>query len=183
MLDERVISGYELSLVRGQLAVVRAEPEQTEAQESDIRNNLSYTGIESPSNEVVGILLYRIGTFVGPNMTQPLTVVSDNAEMRVYFSISESMLRRYSARYGLIDSMTAGMPEMGLQLNDGSLCKTKGRIETINGVVDPVIGAAQIKVLFLNPDRELLSGSIGNVTLQNPKTEVVTIPMAVTVKL
>lgn len=37
--------------------------------------------------------------------------------------------------------------------------------------------------LFPNPDRELLSGSIGNVILQNPKTEAVTIPMTATVEL
>lgn len=68
-------------------------------------------------------------------MAQPFTVVSDNAEMYAYFSISENMLRRYLARYGSIDSMIAGMPEVGLQLNDGSLYKAKGRIETVSGVV------------------------------------------------
>ena len=75
------------------------------------------------------------------------------------------------------------MPEVGLQLNDGSLYKAKGRIETVSGVVDPVTGTVQIKALFPNPDRELLSGSIGNVILQNPKTEAVTIPMTATVEL
>ena len=44
----------------------------------------------------------------------------------LYTSISENMLRRYSARYGSIDSMIAGTPEVGLQLNDGSLYKAKG---------------------------------------------------------
>lgn len=183
LFDEKVISDYELSLARNQLAVACAELEQAKAQESDARNNLSYTEIKSPSNGVVGTLPYRIGALVGPNMAQPFTVVSDNAEMYAYFSISENMLRRYSARYGSIDSMIAGTPEVGLQLNDGSLYKAKGRIETVSGVVDPVTGTVQIKALFLNPDRELLSGSIGNVILQNPKTEAVTIPMTATVEL
>ena len=163
LFDEKVISDYELSLARNQLAVACAELEQAKAQESDARNNLSYTEIKSPSNGVVGTLPYRIGALVGP--------------------ISENMLRRYSARYGSIDSMIAGTPEVGLQLNDGSLYKAKGRIETVSGVVDPVTGTVQIKALFPNPDRELLSGSIGNVILQNPKTEAVTIPMTATVEL
>ena len=183
LFDEKVISDYELSLARNQLAVACAELEQAKAQESDARNNLSYTEIKSPSNGVVGTLPYRIGALVGPNMAQPFTVVSDNAEMYAYFSISENMLRRYSARYGSIDSMIAKMPEVSLQLNDGSLYKAKGRIETVSGVVDPATGAVQIKALFPNPDRELLSGSIGNVILQNPKTEAVTIPMTATVEL
>ena len=145
LFDEKVISDYELSLARNQLAVACAELEQAKAQESDARNNLSYTEIKSPSNGVVGTLPYRIGALVGPNMAQPFTVVSDNAEMYAYFSISENMLRRYLARYGSIDSMIAGMPEVGLQLNDGSLYKAKGRIETVSGVVDPVTGTVQIK--------------------------------------
>lgn len=145
LFDEKVISDYELSLARNQLAVACAELEQAKAQESDARNNLSYTEIKSPSNGVVGTLPYRIGALVGPNMAQPFTVVSDNAEMYAYFSISENMLRRYSARYGSIDSMIAGTPEVGLQLNDGSLYKAKGRIETVSGVVDPVTGTVQIK--------------------------------------
>ena len=144
LFDEKVISDYELSLARNQLAVACAELEQAKAQESDARNNLSYTEIKSPSNGVVGTLPYRIGALVGPNMAQPFTVVSDNAAMYAYFSLSENMLR---------------------------------------GVVDPVTGTVQIKALFPNPDRELLSGSIGNVILQNPKTEAVTIPMTATVEL
>lgn len=95
LFDEKVISDYELSLARNQLAVACAELEQAKAQESDARNNLSYTEIKSPSNGVVGTLPYRIGALVGPNMAQPFTVVSDNAEMYAYFSISENMLRRY----------------------------------------------------------------------------------------
>lgn len=43
LFDEKVISDYELSLARNQLAVACAELEQAKAQESDARNNLSYT--------------------------------------------------------------------------------------------------------------------------------------------
>lgn len=183
LFDEKVISDYELSVARNQLVVAQAELEQAKAQEANARNELSYTEIKSPSNGVIGTLPYRVGALVGPTIEQPFTVVSDNSEMYAYFSISENMLRRYSARYGSIDSMIAGTPEVGLQLNDGSLYKAKGRIETVSGVVDPVTGTVQIKALFPNPDRELLSGSIGNVILQNPKTEAVTIPMTATVEL
>ena len=155
LFDEKVISEYDLSLARNQLAVALAELQQAEAQEADARNNLSYTEIKSPSNGVVGTLPYRIGALVSPNMEQPFTVVSDNAEMYAYFSVSENMLRHLSTRYGSIDSLIAKMPEVSLQLNDGSLYKAKGRIETVSGVVDPATGAVQIKALFPNPEREL----------------------------
>ena len=74
LFDEKVISEYDLSLARNQLAVSLAELEQAKAQETDARNNLSYTEIKSPSDGVVGTLPYRIGALVSPSMAQPFTV-------------------------------------------------------------------------------------------------------------
>ena len=183
LFDEKVISEYDLSLARNQLAVSLAELEQAKAQETDARNNLSYTEIKSPSDGVVGTLPYRIGALVSPGMTQPFTVVSDNSEMYVYFSVSENKLRQFRAQYGSIDKMIYQMPEVGLQLNDGVLYNKKGRIETVSGVVNSTTGAVQIKALFPNPDRELLSGTIGNVILQGLNTDAILIPMTATVEL
>ena len=183
LFDEQIISDYELSLARNQLAVAFAELEQAKAQETDARNNLSYTEIKSPSNGVVGTLPFRIGALVSPGMAQPFTVVSDNSEMYVYFSVSENKLRQFRARYGSIDKMIAEMPEVSLQLNDGTPYGQKGHIETVSGVVNPTTGAVQIKALFPNPDRELLSGSIGNVILQGLNTNAILIPMIATVEL
>lgn len=183
LFDEKVISDYELSLARNQLAVALAELEQAQAQETDARNNLSYTEIKSPSDGVIGTLPFRIGALVNPNMVQPFTVVSDNSKMYAYFSVSENKLRQFRAQYGSIDKMISEMPEVSLQLNDGSLYEKKGHIETVSGVVNPTTGAVQIKALFPNPDRELLSGTIGNVVIQGLKTDAILIPMTATVEL
>ena len=183
LFDEKVISEYALSLARNQLAVSLAELEQAKAQETDARNNLSYTEIKSPSDGVVGTLPYRIGALVSPSMAQPFTVVSDNSDMYVYFSISENKLRQLRARYGSIDKMISRMPEVSLQLNDGTLYNKNGRIATVSGVVNSTTGAVQIKALFPNPDRELLSGTIGNVILQGLNTDAILIPMTATVEL
>lgn len=183
LFDEKVISDYELSLAKNQLAVALAELEQAKAQEADARNNLSYTEIKSPSNGVVGTLPYRIGSLVNSNMEQPFTVVSDNSEMYAYFSISENKLREFSAQYGSIDKLISEMPAVDLQLNDGTMYKNKGYIETVSGVVNSTTGAVQIKALFPNPDRELLSGTIGNVIIQGSKADAVVIPMSATVEL
>ena len=52
LFDEKVISDYELSLARNGLAVALAELEQAKAQETDARNNLSYTEIKKvPATE------------------------------------------------------------------------------------------------------------------------------------
>lgn len=79
--------------------------------------------------------------------------------------------------------MIAEMPEVSLQLNDGTPYGQKGYIETVSGVVNPTTGAVQIKALFPNPDRELLSGTIGNVILQGVNTDAILVPMTATVEL
>ena len=183
LFDEKVISDYELSVARNQLAVAQAELEQAKAQEANARNDLSYTEIKSPSNGVIGTLPYRIGALVGPGIEQPFTVVSDNSEMYAYFSISENKLRQFETRYGSIDRIINEMPPISLQLNNGSVYGKQGKIETISGIVNPTTGAVQIKALFPNTDRHLLSGTIGNVILQMLNTDAILIPMTATVEL
>lgn len=183
LYDENVISDYELSVARNQLAIAQAELEQAKAQEIDARNNLSYTEIKSPSNGVVGTLPFRIGALVGPTLDQPFTVISDNSEMYAYFSISENKLRQLVARYGSIEGIISEMPAVKLQLNDGSVYGRDGEIETISGIVNSTTGAVQIKALFPNPDKKLLSGTIGNVVLQESDSEAIVVPKTATVEL
>lgn len=183
LFDENVVSDYELSVARNQLAVAQAELEQAKAHEADARNNLSYTEIKSPSDGVVGTLPYRIGALVSPTIEQPFTVVSDNSEMYAYFSISENKLRQLVSRYGSIDRIISEMPAVKLQLNDGSFYEPGGKIETISGVVNSTTGAVQIKALFPNPDKELLSGTIGNVVIQGSGSDAIVVPMTATVEL
>ena len=75
------------------------------------------------------------------------------------------------------------MPPISLQLNNGSVYGKQGKIETISGIVNPTTGAVQIKALFPNTDRHLLSGTIGNVILQMLNTDAILIPMTATVEL
>lgn len=132
---------------------------------------------------MVGTLPYRVGALVGPTIEQPFTVVSDNTAMYAYFSISENKLRQLAARYGSIDGIINKMPLVKLQLNDGSFFGMKGKIETISGVVNTTTGAVQIKALFPNPDKELLSGTIGNVVIQGLDPDVIVIPKTATVEM
>lgn len=183
LFDENVISDYELSVARNQLAVAQAEMDQAKAHEADARNNLSYTEIKSPSDGVVGTLPYRIGAFVSPTIEQPFTVVSDNSEMYAYFSISENKLRQVVARYGSVDRIISEMPAVKLQLNDGSVYYHEGMIETISGVVNSTTGAVQIKALFPNIDGTLMSGTIGNVLIHGLDSLAIVIPITATVEL
>lgn len=183
LFDGKVISEYELQTAKNALVVAQAALEQAKAAQLEARNNLSYTEIKSPVTGVVGTLPYRVGALVSPQITQPLTSVSDNAEMWVYFSISEKQLQGLMRRHGSKENAVKAMPPVSLTLSDGHKYEHSGRIESISGMVNPQTGAVQIKCVFPNTDRLLLSGSVGNILMPHTERGVVLIPKNATYEI
>ena len=183
LFDEKVISDYETLSCPQRLAVALAELEQAKGSGNGCpQQSLLYR--DKKSQQRSG----RHASFPHRRTCQSrhdaaFTVVSDNAEMYAYFSVSENKLRQFRTQYGSIDKMISQMPEVGLQLNDGTFYGRKGRIETVSGVVNATTGAVQIKARFPNPDRELLSGTIGNIVLQGVDADAILLPKTATVEL
>ena len=183
LFDGKVISEYELQTAKNALAGAEASLEQAKAAEVDARNNLSYTEIKSPVKGVVGTLPYRVGALVSPQIAQPLTSVSDNAEMWVYFSISEKQLQGLMRQHGSKNVALAAFPPVSLTLSDGHEYPQIGRVETISGMVSPQTGAVQIKCVFPNSERLLFSGSTGNVVMPHTERNVMVIPKNATYEI
>ena len=180
---ENVISDFTLSTSENSYLTAEAQLAQAEAQLVDAKNNLSYTEVRSPSNGVVGTLPYRVGTLVSASMAQPLTTVSDNSTMYVYFSMTENQLLQFIRAYGNMDDAMASMPQVGLRLNDGELYEKKGVIESISGVIDRQTGSVTVRAVFDNESRLLHSGASG--TIEYPVTfeNKIVIPQEATMQL
>lgn len=101
----------------------------------------------------------------------------------VYFSMSENQLRSLFRQYGSPDETIRKMPEIELQLNDGSIYESKGRIETISGVINPQTGTASVRCVFPNEKRLLFSGGVGNVVLPHKEQNVFVIPQGTTYEI
>lgn len=183
LFRENVISEYDLSTVKNTLAVAEAQLELAQAEEINARNNLSYTEVKSPSDGVVGTLPYRVGALVSPSMPQPLTTVSDNAQMYVYFSMTENQLRALIRQYGSPDEALKQMPPVRLQLNDGTMYDKEGFIETISGVINRQTGTVSVRSVFPNEKRMLFSGGIGNIVISRPSSAAIVIPQSATYEL
>ena len=183
LFRENVVSEYDLSTAKNALAVAEAGLEQAKAQETDARNNLSYTEVKSPSDGVVGTLPYRIGALVSPSMTSPMTTVSDNREMYVYFSMTENQLRSLLRQYGSPEEVISRMPAIRLRLNDGTLYENEGRVETISGVINRQTGTVSVRGVFPNEKSLLVSGGIGNVVIPRMERGAVVIPQSATYEL
>ena len=183
LFAKNVVSEYDLRTAENSLMTAKAGLAQAEAQAVNARNNLSYTVVKSPSNGVVGTLPYRVGALVGPSIPQPLTTVSDNSAMYVYFSINESRLLALTREYGSTDKALAAMPEVELVLSDGSTYQQKGRIESVSGVVDRQTGSVQLRAVFPNEGRILHSGSTGNIILPNERKGCIVVPQSATFEI
>ena len=183
LFAKNVISQFDLQTAENNLLTAQAALAQAEAQRVNAANNLSYTEVKSPSDGVVGVLPYRVGALVSASIPQPLTTISDNSEMYVYFSLTENQLLDLTRQFGSMDKAIAALPDVQLQLNDGTMYDKPGRVESISGVIDTSTGTTQLRAVFPNPGRLLHSGSSGNILMPHTYKDVVAIPQAATYEL
>ena len=174
--QKEVISELELSFAESDLNVAKANLAAAKAALTSARNDLSYTEIRSPSNGVVGRIFYRKGDLVGPSMADGLTVVADNRQMRVYFSMTESRVMQYLSEHKSLEEAVKQMPELRLQLPNGNFYEHTGRVESISGVVDERTGAVSVCARFDNPNGMLLSGGTGKVIIPAELHHAIVIP-------
>lgn len=179
----KVVSDVDLQTAKNALTEAKSIVEQRRSEMKNAANNLSYTVVRSPSNGVVGMLPYRVGALVSANSEQPLTTVSDNVEMWVYFSMNETALLSLMQQYGNMGSALASMPNVRLQLSNGTEYPSAGKIENISGVIDPQTGSVTLKAVFPNRNGLLFSGSTGNVLLPYEYKSCIVMPQASTYEL
>ena len=183
LLAEKVVSEMEYTEANNNLLVARAKLEQAKAQEIKARNDLSYTVVKSPVAGVAGMINYRIGALVSSNITSPLVSVSSDAKMHVYFSIPETQKLSLIRQYGSKEELLKHMPEVELQLNDGSIYEHKGQVDAISGIVDKQTGSVSVRASFKNPEQMLSDGGNGLVIMKTKRSNVVVIPKIATYEL
>lgn len=183
LYGQKVISEFELNTSHNAMLTAEAQLAQAEAQEVSARNNLSYTVVTSPANGVVGTIPYRVGALVSPSSASPLTTVSDNSEMYVYFSMPENSMLALIRKYGSVEKTIRQMPAVRLRLNDGTLYGKPGRVESISGVIDKQTGAVSLRAAFPNTGGLLHSGGSGNVLITESIGSALTIPQGATYEL
>ncbi len=180
LFEQNIISDFDLRMARTNLASAKAQLAQARANELTASNNLSYTLVKSPVDGVVGTLPFRVGTLVSPSDATPMTSVSDNSEMYVYFSMSESQVLSLKRQHGALENALQELPDVELQLSDGTIYSEKGRIEAISGIIDPTTGSVTLRAKFPNRKRLLLSGGSGTVILPHRQEGCVVIPQHAT---
>lgn len=183
LFKENVVSAFDLQTARNSLLQAEATLAQAKAEEVNARNNLSYTEVKSPVDGVSGMLPYRVGALVDASITTPLTTVSDDTEMYVYFSMTESQVLSLIRQYKTLDEAMKQMPEVELKLSDGLTYAHKGRIDAISGTIDTSTGAISLRATFPNPEHMLRNGGSGTVIFPYIKENVLIVPQEATYEI
>jgi membrane fusion protein (multidrug efflux system) len=137
---------------------------------------LSFCYVKSPAAGVVGTLPYKVGTLV--NTASVLTTVSNNSSMEVYFSLTEKDALAMSQTAGGQNAAISALPNVQLQLADGTIYNHDGKVTKMSGVIDASTGSVQVIALFPNPEKVLKSGGSGAIIIPKSNSEAIIIPQS-----
>ena len=178
LVEKKIISNIQLETAKANLASAKSALAQAKANYGTASANVDYAIVRSPIAGVVGQLPLKKGSLVGPSDPTPLTTVSDVSKVYAYFSMNEKAYFQFlnSTTGASLNEKINALPQVELQLADGSIYSEKGKIETVSGQIDAATGTVQFRVAFANPNRLLSNGNSGNIRLPKMYPNVVVVP-------
>lgn len=183
LYSKDVISDFERQTARNQLLEAEAVLAQAKAEETNARNNLSYTEVKSPVDGVASMIPYRVGALVSSNIEEPLVTVSDDDEIFVYFSMAENQMLDMIQQYGSLEEACRKLPQVKLVMSNGNDYDSPGRIDAISGTVDQGTGAVVLRAVFPNKGHLLRNGGSGTIVVPTVHKNCITIPQSATYEL
>lgn len=186
LVDKGIISKYDLESAQYNYESAMATLAQANASLVNARVNLGYTTVTSPVNGVVGSIPFRLGSLVSSTNADPLTTVSSIGNVYAYFAINEKKLLNFTAGKtpgSNFAQKVKNLPEVLLLLSDKTLYSEKGRIETVNGLINTETGSVNIRARFPNPKSIIRSGSSATIRIPNEVKDALLVPQSATFEL
>lgn len=174
--EKNVIGEYELQSTRNQYESAQAALGQAKASLMSAREQLSFCTVKSPTAGVVGSLPYKVGALVSASMQQPFTTISNGSNVDVYFSLNEKEVMELVRKEGSLQAAIATMPAVKLQLADGTIYGSEGKVVKASGVVDATTGSVSLIAAFPNPQKLIKSGGSGKIVMPYQATGAIIIP-------
>lgn len=185
LVDKKIISSVQLQTAEANLASANAQLQQARAGVSQaqanyqgVQANIDYSIIRAPISGVVGKINLRTGSLVGPNDQQPITTVSDTAELYAYFSMNEKEYLDFlkNSTGATVPEKLKNMPMVELVLANGDVYSEKGKIQAVTGQIDPLTGSIQFRVSLPNPQKLLSNGNSGTIRIPKRYDQALVVP-------
>jgi membrane fusion protein (multidrug efflux system) len=185
LVEKNIVSSVQLKTAKSNLNAANAQLAAAKADYQNAKENQDYTIIKSPVDGMIGSIPYKVGSLVGRTETNPLTTVSNIKNVYAYFTLNEKQLLQFNRQLNgsSVKEKIEQMPEVELVLADGSIYDEKGRIETINGMVNPRTGSISYRAIFPNTNHLLRSGISGKVKMPSDVNNIVLLPQQATFEL
>lgn len=185
LVEKEIVSEYRLKAAELTLESRKAALAQAQAALSNALTNLGYTSIRSIHDGIIGTIPYKVGALVSSNNPQPLTTLSDIANVIAYFSWDEKRLLDFHSHSGErnIEEKINNLPPATLILSNSSEYPEKGRIELASGLISTETGSATLKAVFPNPEGLIRSGSSATVQIAEVIDSALLIPQSATYEI
>ncbi|HTK18170.1 MAG TPA: efflux RND transporter periplasmic adaptor subunit [Mucilaginibacter sp.] len=185
LVAKDIISHYELESAQLTLQTKEAALAQAKAALVNARINVGYTTITSPVDGVIGSLPYKLGSLVNSTTADPLTTVYNTSTIYAYFAINEKELLDFSSdsTNASLSTRLKQMPPVTLILSNGITYDHKGKVETINGLINTATGSANVRAGFVNPKGLLHTGNSATISIPKALKNVLVVPQNVTYEL
>ena len=185
LVEKNIVSSVQLKTAKSNLNAANAQLAAAKADYQNAKENQDYTIIKSPVDGMIGSIPYKVGSLVGRTETNPLTTVSNIKNVYAYFTLNEKQLLQFNRQLNgsSVEEKIEQMPEVELVLADGTIYDEKGRIETINGMVNPRTGSISYRAIFPNTNHLLRSGISGKVKMPSDVNNIVLLPQQATFEL
>lgn len=130
--------------------------------------DLDHATIHAPISGELGIVQVKTGDIINAGQTLINTIVDANP-MYVDFDVPQSQISEFTGK-------GSSAKEYLLQLGDSSFYPEKGKLLTINNVVDPTTGTIQVRLQFPNEKGLLKSGMNALVSMDHLVHKTLAIP-------
>lgn len=182
LVNEGIISNYELESAQYALKTKEAQLLQAKATLANAKANVAYTQVVAPFDGFIGLIPYKVGALVSSSSPLALTTISDITSVNAYFSMNEKQFFDFmneSDNISLKEKITA-LPEVSLILANGKEYSHKGKINTVSGQIDPLTGSVNFRAVFANPQVLLRSGNSATIRVYEELQNAILVPQKAT---
>lgn len=185
LVQNNVISDVQLKTAQANYDAQLAAVEQAKAVLGNAQINAGYTLVKAPVSGYIGRIPYKLGSLVGKNESQPLTVLSDISQMYAYFSMSEPDFIAFKNQFkgNTLQDKLKAVGSVELIQPDNTPFPQKGKISTVEGQFNKTQGAITFRATFPNPGNILRSGSTGRVRIPTTFPSALIIPQVATYEI
>lgn len=175
LVDKGIESPTQLELAQAKIEALEAKVEEARSIEENAKLHLSFTTISAPFDGIIGRIPNKVGSLEEEGTL--LTTISDNSKIYAYFNVSEKEYLK------LLDEQEKSTNEhVSLLLANQKPYLHKGKIGSLDNLINNKTGTIAFRATFPNPDRNLKHGATGKIRIKRQIKNALLIPQVATIE-